>query len=773
MHIVQDFSTLLLVAGIAAMVAKVFHFSSLLAYIFCGILLNIEVAGHCLIQDEAIIQQLSELGVVFLMFYMGLEFELKKLRQLFVPSVLALLIQTFFMVFLGRILAPMMGWGGLSGLFLGGLLAISSSMITIPLLEARGVLRKNFANLCVGILIFEDILAIMLLVILSGIAITGLFDWDAIGRVTFFVGAFVASVFFIGRLLSAPLIRVLRRFKSEELLTVVVVGCLMGIGLLAEISHFSIALGAFLAGAIFSGTELSEAIERTTQPVRFLFSAIFFLSVGLTVDASALLANWPVILALTAVVFCLKILSCFIGLFLSGQSAEDSFCASVYKAQIGEFSFVIAALGSGLGVIDGDLLNIAVGVAIGTILCTSLAGPIAGKMYRAAARLTPKSLGRLGGVYHSILVVIRSRISQSTLLKLAAKPAIYIVTNMLLFLSILVAASIAARVVVAIPMLAEYHGLVTIGLWGLTAVASLPCMLQIVRQMNAFLFALAENALSPTSAKSRAQLTLRLGGIFQSAILAIAAIFFGGTFLLVAAPALPTGVPLYAFVLILIVAGLLLRNRVVKLNERLEGYFIDTFNRDVQSQLALQNRLLLKKVREHALVSMELADIRIADGHSGYGTRIRDLALREKFGVNIVALRCGSYLTFSPHPDMPLLRDCELILLGRRENLESARAYFSTPTGKGSGGEASLEDMEVALLGVTVGHPLVGKSLIDSQLRRNYGISVVEIRRGENSVPLPTGTEIFQANDVLVAVGAGAAVHKISSIWEGIGREES
>jgi K+/H+ antiporter YhaU regulatory subunit KhtT len=395
-------------------------------------------------------------------------------------------------------------------------------------------------------------------------------------------------------------------------------------------------------------------------------------------------------------------------------------------------------------------------------------------MYRGIASWAPKSLCRLGKLYHSILVVIRSRISQSMLLKLAAKPAIYIVANTFLFLSILIAASIAAKFMVALPIFAKYHGLLTVGLWGFAALASLPCVLQIVRKVNAFLFALTESALSPTSAKSRAQLIPRLGGIFQSAILAIVAILFGGIFLLVAAPALPTGVPLYAFLFILAIAGLFLRHRIVKLNERIEGYFIDTFNRDVRSQLAIQNRLLLKKVREYAQLNLELADITILDNHFGCGCRIRDLSLRETFGVNIVALRCGSYLTFSPHPDMPLLGNCEIIFLGSRENLDNVRTYFSTPVNVEQEQPAvTLGDLEVALLCVHLSHPLVGKSLMDSQLRRKYGISIVEIRRNGDSVSLPTGMEVLQANDVLVTVGDGPTIRKISSIWDQVGLQES
>ncbi|MDR2030304.1 MAG: cation:proton antiporter [Puniceicoccales bacterium] len=762
-HIIHDLSLLLLMASIAALAARALHIPTLLAYILAGVLLGLPSNDHNLIHDEAVIEQLSELGVLFLMFYMGLEFEIRKLRQLFAPSMLALLFQTFFMLFLGRTLAPILGWGGLNGLFLGGLLAISSTMITLPILDAGGMQRKGFAKYCIGILIFEDILAILLLVILSGIAITGHFAWDAMGRVIFFVGAFVVSVFLLGRLAATPLIRALQKFHSDELLTVVTVGILFGIGLLAEISSFSLALGAFLAGSVFSGTALAEPMEGRMQPIRTLFSAIFFLSVGLMVDLPTLWVHKTAILLLTIAVFSLKIISCFIGLFLSGQDAAGSFCASLCKAQIGEFSFVIAALGSGLGVTDGGLLNIAVGASMGTIICTALIGPHGEKICKKLARWMPKSLQKLGHLYQSALAIIRGRLSKNTLVQLAAKPLVYIVMDTFLFLAILVAASIATRF--AAPLLPGWVSAVDAGIWGIAAVVSLPCALQIVRQTRVLLFILLSNALPQVQSGSRASfLVPRLGGIFQSAILLLVVLFFSGTFLLVAAPSLPSGVPLYAFVLILAVAGLLLRSQVLKLNAKIGEYFIETFDRDVQSQLAQQRKAMLQKIQNLAPLGLDLASVRIGEGRSG--CCIQGLALAKNFGVNAVALRCGHYLSYAPRPDLPLLAGHELLLLGTRENLERAQEFLSTAE---SSAPADGEDFEIAQIGVEPLHALVGKSLMESNLRRHYGVSVVEIRRAAGPISLPSAAEILQANDILVVVGEGGAIRRLRDGWERVG----
>ncbi|MDR3317045.1 MAG: cation:proton antiporter [Puniceicoccales bacterium] len=767
-NIVRDFSLLLAAAGVAAVAARLLHFPLLLAYILGGMILNIPFGGQELIHEQGIIHQLSELGVLFLMFYMGLEFDLKKLRQLFGPAILALFFQTFFMLFLGRVLAPILGWGGLNGLFLGGLLAISSTMITLPILAEQRVLKNNFARLCMGILIFEDILAILLLVILSGIAITGYFDWDALGRIIFLVGAFVMTIFFLGRISAPAIIRTLQKFDSEEVLTVAIVGFLFAVGLLAEISHFSTALGAFLAGAIFSNTDISESIEKHMQPIRALFSAIFFLSIGMMANPQLLWKSAIPILILTVLVFTLKLASCFLGLFLSGQSGEDSFCASVAKAQIGEFSFVIASLGASLGVTNDAMLSIAIGVSLGTILCTAFLSPRAKEIQRIILRIWPKSLLSFSNIYRNTLIVVRSRISQNTLLKLAGKPMIYIVIETFLFLSILVVASFSVKFVDNMEIFDRVESYVGVGIWTIAGLLSLPILIPIVKQCNVLFLALVENAMPTTKLRTRSAVAPRIVAIFQSVIFATILILFGGIFLSVAAPTLPKGVPLYFFLCLLIFAGLLLRRRMLRLNARVESYFVETFNRNVASQLERQKRAMLKKIQAQSPLQLDLLEVPIVDGNCGCNCPIIDLELREKFNVNVVALRHGSYSTFSPSVRMPLFSGSELILLGAQKDLERARTFFSTPfSGDGDNeGVTAVEDFEITRLCVQLGHPFAGKSLVESQLRKKYSVSVVEIQREKESIPLPSAGEVLRANDALVIIGAESAIRRTISAWD-------
>ncbi|MDR1436121.1 MAG: cation:proton antiporter [Puniceicoccales bacterium] len=759
-ELVRDFSWLLVVAAIAAIVARALRFPLLLSYIIGGIAVDFSIRGEFFIHEQNVIRQIGELGVIFLMFYMGLEFDLRKLRQLFGPVIIALLFQTFFMIFLGRAVAPILGWGGLNGLFLGGLLAISSTMIAVPVLADQKALQKNYARLAMGLLVFEDILAVLLLVVLSGIAITGYFDWDAVGRTTFLVGAFVLSIFMGGRLLMPFFIKLMKKFHSEEFFTIVIIGALLTVGLLAETAHFSTALGAFLAGAIFSNSEIAESIEECMRPIRTLFTAIFFLSTGLMADPSKLLTYWWPIVLLTILVFLLKVLACFLGFFLSGQSGEDSFRAPMATAQIGEFSFVIATLGTSLGVTSDGLISIAIGVSLGTAFCTAILSPRAGKIFHFLLRICPKSLLKFGRIYREMLTAINLRFSKNSSIKFAMKPLIYTLMSSLLFFSVLIIASYSVKNVLRLNLIGErYINIATIAIWCCAALIALPILTAIVRQINSLFVGLVENIFSTMRDKQKHFLVTRIGGVVQTAVYAFLLLFLGGIFLSVAAPTLPRGVPLYAFVVLIFFAGLVFRNRMLRINTRLEVYFVETFNRDVESQIAKQRNSVLKKLYAQSGDDLDIAEIALVEDNCGCYSRISELSLRERFSVNIIALRHRNHISFSPSADCLLVPTMKLILIGNKMDLDRCQLFFGTPSME-SEEPGGIESFEVACICLHTRHECIGKTLAESNLRKKYCVSVVKIIRKSTSIPMPSPNEMLLLNDVIVVAGEETAVRR-------------
>lgn len=775
LHFIHDFSIILIVAGTMCLVSRLFKIPLLLGYIFGGMLLSGHYGETQFINDRELIHQLSELGIVFLMFYIGLEFDLKTLKRMFWPSFCALLFQTFFMFALGQIIAPFFGWGTLTGLFIGGLLTVSSTMVTLPILAEQKALHRRFAQLSIGVLILEDILAIMLLVVLSGIAITGHFEWNAVGRVTFLVGVFVTAVFFTGRMLAPILIRMLLRFNSEEILTLVIVGFLMAIGLLAECSHFSIALGAFLAGAIFSQTEISEAIEKHTQPIRSVFTAIFFVSIGLMVDLHQIWEYRLPILILTLLTFFMKGLACFLGLFLSGQKGEDSFRAACSNAQIGEFSFVIASLGISLNVVTPALLNIAVGVSLGSIFCTTFASPRSERFFKKIHARIPNVLLQLGNLYQNLVIVISTHLSRSNLLKVAKRPIIKILADVLLFSALLFSTNVATQWLLKLPFLAVWSRWIPIATWCIAAIFSLPLLVPTVRQINVLFLILAENALPKGDASTTAKKSAlpNLSGFFQSAIFAFLLIIFGGAFLSVASTTLPKGSALSAFFLLLILSALLFWKKILTLNSRMESYFIESFNRNIETQIEQQRQSLLEKFNKRYPLNLDLEEISLKEHSRGCGQKICDLPLRTNFETYVIGLRRSKFLILSPEPGTLLFPNDTLILMAKPNNLVKVKAFFEQENDNECSMRQQREELAIEQICLGAKHELIGKTLIESNLRKNFGVSVVGICRNGQTTSLPHGNEILQPNDILIIVAQQNHMDAFLKNWTAISQKGS
>ncbi|MDR1665751.1 MAG: cation:proton antiporter, partial [Puniceicoccales bacterium] len=341
--LLQDLTIVLVGAGISALVFSFLRWPLILGYILAGILIGPHFTTPSLIHNDDTIREISELGVIFLMFYAGLDFDIKRIQQTLLPALSAMGLQLFSSVVLGIIFARLMDWSALQSVFLAGVLAVSSTMVTIPILKAKNAMKSNYAQLSIGVAISEDVVGVLLLAFLAGISRANKMEWMFVFRMTFSVMVLVAALFFVGRLWATRFMMALSRLPSEEILHIVLVGLILLVGQLAR--SFSVPLGAFVAGAIFAGTHFAEKFDRITTPMRDIFTAIFFVSIGMLVVPSAVWQHKGIVLLLSLATFLGMVGSVWLGLYFAGQRGSVAFKASLSKAQIGEFSFVIAALG--------------------------------------------------------------------------------------------------------------------------------------------------------------------------------------------------------------------------------------------------------------------------------------------------------------------------------------------------------------------------------------------------------------------------------------------
>lgn len=365
---IRDLAIVMIVAGATTVLFQRLRQPVLLGYILAGVLIGPHTPG-LLITDARAIDDISNLGVVLLMFTLGLEFSVRKLRQVGVGMLVVAVAEVGLVLWLGYLLGGAFGWKSLDALFLGAIMALSSTMVATRTLAESGLRRYPFARLVIGLLVAEDMLTIVILTLLSAVAISGAVQADAALSLVGHLGLFVVAGMIIGLLLLPRLVDYVAGFKRDETLLVSVLGICFGASLLAAWLGFSVALGAFLAGAVVAEARHAGRVVHLVEPLRDMFAALFFVAIGLKIDP-AMLAHYALpALAIAAVVMLGKSLVCGAGVFFVGHDARTALRVGLSMAQIGEFSFVIATLGLSLGVISDFIYPTAVAVSV---LCMAI-----------------------------------------------------------------------------------------------------------------------------------------------------------------------------------------------------------------------------------------------------------------------------------------------------------------------------------------------------------------------------------------------------------------
>ncbi|SNR74403.1 transporter, CPA2 family [Methylobacillus rhizosphaerae] len=400
---IQDLAVIMLVAG---MVTILFHRMKqpvVLGYILAGLILGPHTPPFSLVHDNHTIEILAELGIVFLMFSLGLEFSLRKLRAVGATAVVAASVEIIVMVWLGYEIGSHFGWKPMDSIFLGAMLAISSTTIIVKALDELNMKHERFAQMIFGVLIVEDILGIGIIALLSGIAATGhVSTMDAaitISNLTLFmVVALVLGIIFVPKLLEY-----VASFKRDEMLLITILGLCFGFCLLVMKLDYSIALGAFMIGAIMAESRRIRAIERLIMPIRDMFSAIFFVAIGLMLDPAIIIEHAkPVMVVIVAIIFG-KIFACTLGTMAAGNDGRTSLRVGMGLSQIGEFSFIIASLGLTLGVTSSFLYPIAVAASVITTLTTPYLIKAADPLSNKLARNLPGKISQFFRLYRNWL----------------------------------------------------------------------------------------------------------------------------------------------------------------------------------------------------------------------------------------------------------------------------------------------------------------------------------------------------------------------------------
>ena len=383
--LISDLAVMMLTAGVITILFKKLKQPLVLGYILAGFLISPYFPFYVTVVDTASIETWSEIGIIFLMFHLGLEFNLHKLAQVGSTAFITVIVEVAGIMLLGFTAGQMLRFGRMDSIFLGGMLCISSTTIIIKAFDELNLRKRKFTELVFGTLVVEDIVGIFMMVILSTISVSqNISGGDLAGSlllmIFYLVAWLVLGIYFLPTFLNKTI-----KLMNDEMLLIVSAGFCFTMVLLANALGFSSALGAFLAGSFFAGTVHVERISQLTNGVKDLFGAVFFLSVGMMVDPSMLVEYIVPVLVITGVVITGKLVFPSLGMLLSGQTLENSIQCGFSMAQIGEFAFIIASLGTGLGVTGDFLYPVVVSVSVITTFTTPMfirSGPRAASLIK-------------------------------------------------------------------------------------------------------------------------------------------------------------------------------------------------------------------------------------------------------------------------------------------------------------------------------------------------------------------------------------------------------
>ena len=667
-NFLQDLAIVMIVAGLVTVLFHRLKQPVVLGYIIAGVIIGPHTPPFPLIRDQETIRTLSELGIIFLLFSLGLEFSLRKLKEVGATAFIAASTAILVMVCAGYSLGQAFGWSTMDSIFLGAILSISSTTIIIKVLDELGLKKERFAELIFGILIVEDILAIVMIALLSGFATTGSFTASAVGWTVLKLGSFLGILLVAGLIVVPRLLNYVARFKSNEMLLIAVLGLCFGVSLLAVKLEYSVALGAFLIGAIVAEARQIKRIETLLEPVRDMFSAVFFVSIGLLIDPSLLAKYAGPILIITAVVVVGQVFSCTFGTFIAGHERQTALRVGIGLAQIGEFSFIIASLGLSLKVTSEFLYPIAVAVSALTTLITPYLLRSSDRVVGWFDRVVPAPVRAWLDLYTRWVEGLRTE--SSFAMGLVRKWAWQIGLNLILVAGIFVgAASLRRYGLQWWPQIPRGEDGVKAALWLGAMLLSLPLLIALFRKLRALCMLLSEMSVTR---KARDENVSALRSIVANTILAAGCVVLMILLALLSSAILPSWKLLVAQALIVAATAILLRRSFTKLYSKAQFALQETLSQPPAAHREPSVRSLPAILRD-----AQVRTVRVPENAGATGKLIGELALRTKTGASIVGIQRDEASLINPGPDEELRAGDDVLLLGSEVHLDSAQKLLN------------------------------------------------------------------------------------------------
>lgn len=733
--LIKDLALILGSAGIVTLIFKRLKQPLVLGYILAGLFVGPNTNLYPTIGDLEGVHVWGEIGVIFLLFALGLEFSFKKLIKAGGSSSITAFVQIICMIFLGYYTGRLMDWSAMDSIFLGAMLSMSSTTIIIRAFEELNYKTKNFASLVFGALIIEDLVAIVLMVLLSTIAVSREFaGWDMLFSITkllfFLILWFVSGIFFIPTFLTKA-----KRLMNEETMLITAVALCFVMVFIASQAGFSPALGAFIMGSILAETKEGTKIEHLVKPVKDLFGAIFFVSVGMMINPRTLLDySWPIVIV-TLITIVGKTLGTMLGALISGQPLKESVQAGMSLAQIGEFSFIIASLGLTLKVTSDFIYPVIVAVSGVTTFTTPYMMQLANPLYDWLRNHLPKSWLQAIERYSSGTQTIQAETDWKKVIRA--------------YLSIIITNGV---VILAVILLASYYLTPFVrGRIENNIVANLTILFVTLCVISPFLWALMVKRVRSEHSTSlwldkkynRGPLLMLEAARNITAVLLVGFLF---------RQLFPFWISIGIAALILVVVLFIFSRRLQDFYHRIEKRFISNLNE-----------------RESIRYEKGDQDLSPWDAHFAYfdvhpnmsfiGKTLEELAWREKYGINIASIDRGGHFIKTPTRTEVLYPYDKIGVIGTDMQLQQFRPVIEDHAS--SGLPAVEEDLILAKIIVDSHNHLTGKTIRNSEIRERTNGLVVGIERDGERILNPHSDTQFEWDDIVWIVGDRDKIEKL------------
>ncbi len=731
--LIGDLAWILLLGAVVTLLFKKMKQPVVLGYILAGFLASPKFTYLPSISNLENIEFWADLGIVVLMFTLGLEFSFKKLMNSGSSAVITALIIITGMTFAGFGVGKILQLNSINCIFLGGMISMSSTTIILKTLTDLGMRQKKFASLVLAVLIIEDLFAVLMLVLLSSLAMGNVEGMDllfSVGKLLFFliiwflVGVYVLPTFFTK----------VKDFLNNETLLVVAMGLCFSMAVFSVICGFSLELGAFVMGSILAGTMVAERMEKVVQPVKDLFGAVFFISVGMMVDPAVLVSYWWEILLLAVVVICGMIFFGTLGMLVTGQTLRVAIESGFTLTQVGEFSFIIASLGMSLGVLQESIYPIIVAVSVITIFTTPYFVKLSQPAYQFAESHLPGRLGFLIDRYSSQVT------DSSNTKRLWRDILSRYLWRIVLFSVVLLAIILVSRQFL-FPLCERYlHDWGRLCATAITFAAMLP-----------FLF-----ALSFSSTKPDERMKLHASASFYDVplvamriiryIVALLFIVYMMTIAYNGLVAWITGVVCFSIIIIFASSKLLTRYG------NIEKKFMDNLNIRENTRLGLNNKLVS---------DLHLAYIEVGAYCPFVGDKLKDTGLRSDYGVSVASIQRDNIFMPLPSSDARIFPGDVLGVIGNDEQIKHLNDDIERDEKAFRSVEVSKQEIELRSIPLSANSPIINVPLGKTNLRTDYYSMIVKVQRGEDEFEQPGPSTVLREGDIIWVVGDPNRIDKM------------